>query len=70
MKSQKIKKKHERDERNKENNYPLILHRKYNTETDIKWNLSYSTAPGIEHKMREKERERLIERQRKIQSLN
>ena len=34
-------------ERNKGNNYSLILHRKRNTETDIKWSLLYGTAPGI-----------------------
>ena len=26
----------------------LSLHRKRNTETDINWNLSYGTVPGIE----------------------
>ena len=35
-------------ERNKKNNYTLILHRKRSTETDYKWSLPYSTAPGIE----------------------
>ena len=35
-------------ERNKGNNYPLILHRKHNTETNIEWSLPYDTAPGIE----------------------
>ena len=32
----------------KGNNYPLILHRKRNTETGIRWSLPYGTAPGIE----------------------
>ena len=31
----------------KGNNNPLILHRKRNTETDIKWSLPYGTALGI-----------------------
>ena len=39
---------HYKCERNKGSNYPLILHRKHNTETDIKQSLPYGTAPGIE----------------------
>ena len=35
-------------EGNKGSNYPLILHRKRNTEKDIKQSLPYGTAPGIE----------------------
>ena len=34
--------------RNKGSNYPLMSHRKRNTETDIKQSLPYGTAPGIE----------------------
>ena len=34
--------------RNKRNDYPFILHRKRNKETDIKQNLPYGTEPGIE----------------------
>ena len=36
------------NERNRGSNYPLILHRKRNTETNIKQSLPYGTAPGIE----------------------
>ena len=34
--------------RNKGSNYPLISHRKRNTETNIKQSPPYSTAPSIE----------------------
>ena len=34
--------------RNKGSNYPLISHRKRNTETYIKQSLPYGTTPGIE----------------------
>ena len=34
--------------RNKGNHYPLILHRKRNNETVIKWSQPYGTAPVIE----------------------
>ena len=34
--------------RNKGSNYPLVSHKKRNTETNIKQSPPYGTAPGIE----------------------
>ena len=51
------------NERNKGNNHPLILHRKRNIETDIKWSLRYGTTPGIELKLTDTQQSTLLKKE-------